>query len=79
MPRFSHQAMMVAFASFVGRPSRETSPFLLFFATPSPVKNFSAFAPPAGATTYTNGRPNFAANSPSRSSWAGTAMMAPWP
>ena len=39
----------------------------------------SSSAAPAGAITRRIGRPNRFANSKSRSSWAGTAMMAPVP
>jgi hypothetical protein len=53
-------------------------------ATPSlAVKGSSGAAaapsPPAGATTARTGSPNCCANSKSRASWAGTAMMAPLP
>jgi hypothetical protein len=61
----------------VGRPSSD--PELMF--TPSPVNAAfeSIVEPSAGFITCTMGMPNFFANSKSRSSCAGTAMIAPVP
>ena len=69
--------MTARLASAVGSPSR--GPELT--ARPSPLKAspVSTARPPAGATTWTMGSPNFLANAKSRSSWAGTAMIAPVP
>ena len=39
----------------------------------------SVASAPLGITTLTMGSPNFFANAKSRSSWAGTAMIAPVP
>ena len=52
-----------------------------FTITPSPVYASASvpWAPDGGAITSTIGRPNSVANWKSRSSWAGTAMMAPVP
>jgi hypothetical protein len=74
-PFSSSHAMMRAFASPTDRPSRLTSSFDDAVATPSPVHGSSS--PPV--TTRGVGRPNAVANSKSRSSCAGTAMMAPVP
>ncbi len=69
--------MIFFFASGVGRPS--SGPELMF--TPSPVNAWfgSTALPSAGAITWTIGMSNFFANSKSRSSCAGTAMIAPVP
>ena len=76
--------MIFAFAEAVSRPSSSPE----FTAAPSSVYasvrlsrvlpvffSHSAF----GVTTVRTGRPNCLANAKSRSSWAGTAMMAPVP
>ena len=64
--------------SSVPRPSN--SPELT--ATPSSASAWvmgCADSRPSRDTTWMMGRSNFFANSKSRSSWAGTAMMAPVP
>ena len=69
---------MTAFlASAVGSPSM--GPELTATPSPANASPASTAPPPAGATTCTIGRPNFFAKAKSRSSWAGTAMMAPVP
>ena len=73
--------MIRALASSIGRPSSEISSFEELIAGPAPVNA----SPPAssnpsdGCTVRTTGRSNFAANSQSRWSWPGTAMIAPVP
>ena len=60
--------MLILPAVPLGRvPDRAATPESAPTAAPSPL------------TTSTMGRPNFLANSQSRVSWAGTAMMAPVP
>jgi hypothetical protein len=74
----SSQPMMACLASAMSRPFRLTSSLALLMAGPSPT-----YALPSkeagGCTVRTMGRPKFSANSQSRSSWPGTAMMAPVP
>ena len=75
MPRSVSQAMMAFFASATLRPLRKSE----FTRTPvcTSVKAACSTSPPA--MTSTMGRSNFLANSQSRVSWAGTAMIAPVP
>ena len=69
---------MTRFASAVGRPSSGPELMLTAFAGEGLVRIGRGCRRP-GVTTCTIGMPNFLANSKSRSSWAGTAMMAPVP
>ena len=78
VPLLSSQSMIRAFASATGSPSRLISSFAELIAGPSPVYA-SPSQPSGGATVRTIGRPNGSANSQSRSSWPGTAMIAPVP
>ncbi len=74
--------MIFCLASAVGRPSRESTALCELIAVPSPgVQTSVAMPSPMGAvfTTGRMGRSNFFANSQSRSSCAGTAMIAPVP
>ena len=77
-PRSESHAVIFTAASRQGMPSK--SP--LFTMTPSPTyasdRGVSAESPDPAATR-TMGRSNWPANSKSRSSWPGTAMMAPVP
>ncbi len=70
--------MIFALASVTPRPSRLISSLELLIAGPSPVKALPS-KPSSGCTVRTIGRPNFSANSQSRESCAGTAMIAPVP
>ena len=82
MPFFSSHAITARLASAVCMPSM-TSPapaFALFTARPSPLVAASpVHCVPSISTTCTTGSANSLANSKSRSSCAGTAMMAPVP
>ena len=67
--------MMAFLASSTLMPSRK--PELTITPVSQSVKASFSTSPPL--TTSMMGRPNFLANSQSRVSWAGTAMMAPVP
>ena len=65
-------------ASGVGRPLMEISGLAELTEMPSSTKPRQSL-PSGGWTTWTMGRLNLVANSKSRVSWPGTAMMAPVP
>ena len=67
-------SMMRRFASATPRPSRKP----LLIAGPSPTYALPSQSS-GGCTVRTIGRPKTSANSQSRSSWPGTAMIAPVP
>ena len=75
--------MIVALASSIGRPSRLTDSLLELIAGPSPrygpSPGIASSNPAGGCTVRTIGSPNVSANSQSRSSCPGTAMIAPVP
>ena len=77
-PFSSSQSMIAVFASPTSMPSSEISSLAELIAGPSPV-----YASPskssAGCTVRTIGRSKVRANSQSRWSWPGTAMIAPVP
>ena len=70
---------MRSLASATPSPSRLTSSLLELIAGPSPVKAVSSSWPSVGCTVRMIGRSNAVAKSQSRSSWPGTAMIAPVP
>ena len=78
-PLSCNQSIIVALASATCMPSSEISSLAELIATPSPVNAWSSGWPGVGCTVRTTGRSNFAANSQSRTSCPGTAMMAPVP
>jgi hypothetical protein len=69
---------MACFASATPSPSRLSESLALLMAGPSPVYALPS-NPSAGCTVRMIGRSNVSANSQSRSSWPGTAMIAPVP
>ena len=71
--------MIRSLASATGSPSSETSSLALLIAGPSPVKAVDSSWSAGGCTVRTIGRSNAVAKSQSRSSCAGTAMIAPVP
>jgi len=77
-PLPSSHAVIVALASGTSMPLSETSSLAELMVAPSPVH-----APPSnpsgGCTVRTTGSPKASANAQSRSSSAGTAMIAPVP
>ena len=77
-PFASSQSMVTRLASPTPRPSSEISSLAELIAGPSPVKA-SPSQSSGGCTVRTMGRSNFVANSQSRWSWPGTAMIAPVP
>ncbi|OQB93056.1 MAG: hypothetical protein BWX84_00691 [Verrucomicrobia bacterium ADurb.Bin118] len=78
-PLASSQSVIFCFASGVGRPVMETSGPVEFTDVPSSTKPRQSVCGSGGCTTCTIGRLNLVANSKSRVSCAGTAMMAPVP
>ncbi len=94
-PRSASQAVIFFLASGVGRPSMTgeltATPSAVKQVRARPSRNASRARPAdaraagsagrgaAGRTTSVMGRPNCMAKSKSRSSWAGTAMIAPVP
>jgi len=70
--------MIVVLASAVGNPFSEISEPVEWTHTPSPTYRRHS-TPWGGWTTWTIGRLNFSANSKSRVSCPGTAMIAPVP
>ncbi len=70
---------MRALASATPSPSRLSSSLLELIAGPSPVNAVSRRGPRSGCTVRMIGRSNAVAKSQSRSSWPGTAMIAPVP
>ncbi len=79
-PFASSQSMIVALASATSRPFRSSprSGAALLIAGPSPVYALPS-KPSGGATVRTIGSSKASAKSQSRSSWPGTAMIAPVP
>ena len=71
--------MMAALASATPMPLREISSLAELMAGPSPMYASSSGWPSAGCTVRTMGSSNRVANSQSRLSWPGTAMIAPVP
>jgi len=91
-PASSSQPIIRSLASVIARPSSVTSSLLDAMPTPSPVKasghsdagasgerSRASNHESGGRTTPTTGSSNSLANSKSRWSWAGTAMIAPVP
>ncbi|CAB5008817.1 unannotated protein [freshwater metagenome] len=90
-PSVSSHAVIAAFALGVSRPSREIPELADAIATPTPVNAsiqfdaslevtpFSLSHFSSGSTTGVIARSNSRANAKSRSSCAGTAMIAPVP
>ena len=76
MPFSVSHFFMTGMASFTVRPLRK-SEFTMMPVSSLRVKASFSMSPPW--TTSMMSQPNFLANSQSRSSWAGTAMMAPVP
>ena len=76
-PCSSSQAMIFFFASGVGRPS--ISGELIAMPSSSEADRFAQGSCPAAGRQRRIGRSNLRANSKSRSSCAGTAMIAPVP
>ena len=76
MPFSSSHFFMAGMASFTVMPLRKSE------LTMMPVSSFrvkASFSMSPPWTTSMISQPNFLANAQSRSSWAGTAMMAPVP
>ena len=80
-PCASSQVMVVALASTTPMPSSTSESFRLLMAGPSPVNAWppASSKPSVGCTVRTIGRWYASANAQSRSSWPGTAMIAPVP
>ena len=81
VPLASSQSMMRVLASSIASPSSEISSLAELIAGPAPVKASppDSSKPSVGCTVRTTGRSNVAANSQSRWSCPGTAMIAPVP
>ena len=79
MPLASSHAVIAALASGTASPSRLSSALAELIAGPSPVKAVDSSWPCDGCTVRMTGRSKAVAKSQSRSSWPGTAMMAPVP
>ena len=78
LPFSSSQAYILFLASSTDRPFRKSELTSVPVAT-SVKASLSRSLGTVPLTTSMMGRPNFLANSQSRVSWAGTAMMAPVP
>ena len=77
-PCSTSQSVIVAIAVALSRPFSETSSFAELIIGPAPV-HAPPSKPSGGCTVRTTGSPNFSANSKSRTSSPGTAMIAPVP
>ena len=77
-PLATSQSIVACLAAATSIPFRSKVAFALLTAGPSP-RYASPSHPAGGWTVRTMGRSKRSANSQSRSSWPGTAMMAPVP
>ena len=78
LPLASSQSAIASNAAAEVRPSNSPDAMTIPGSTNAPAE-MSTASPSDGRITCTMGRPNRVANSWSRWSWAGTAMIAPVP